>query len=77
MLISVAIAGFSLGPGLWLYAKYKQNTQKASSSAFALSSKSDKPLPVQAAIRGAYTNIGSKDIGPDTKETLNKLRNKR
>ena len=53
----VGALGFSIGPVLWLSAK--------AGGADTLTTKSDKPLPAQAAIRGQYMNIGSKDIGPD------------
>ena len=51
-----AMASFSVGPLLVMQ-------QKASPE--ALRTDSDRPFPRQAGIRGAYTNIGSKDIGPD------------
>ena len=55
----VGFVGFAIGPALFFYEKTSPN---------ALSSKSGEALPAQAAIRGAYMNIGSKDIGPDVKK---------
>ena len=64
----VGALGFSIGPALWLTAKAGAGEGEqggAGGGATTLTTKSNKPLPAQAAIRGQYMNIGSKDIGPD------------
>jgi hypothetical protein len=49
----VGFVGLGMGPVAWMFLSPSSRVN------------ADRPLPSQAAVRGAYVNAGSQDAGPD------------
>jgi hypothetical protein len=49
----VGLVGLGMGPVAWMFLSPYSRVN------------ADRPLPSQAAVRGAYVNAGSQDAGPD------------